>query len=65
MIQRKQILQQTGIFFKQNPGEQHLTMEELRVMVNNNNTNLFLHKLSHYCSVVNKYGYDMRYHTIV
>lgn len=25
MIQRKQILQQTGIFFKQNPGEQHLT----------------------------------------
>lgn len=46
MIQRKQILQQTGIFFKQNPGEQHLTMEELRVMVNNNNTNLFLNKLS-------------------
>ena len=25
MIQHKQILQQTGIFFKQNPGEQHLT----------------------------------------
>ena len=36
MIQSKQILQQTGIFLKQNPGEQHLTMEELREMVNNN-----------------------------
>lgn len=30
MIQRKQILQQTGIFFKQNPGEKHLTLQELR-----------------------------------
>ena len=40
-------------------------MEELREMVNNNNRNLFLNKLSHYCSVVPKYGYDMGYHTIV
>ena len=39
MIQCKQILQQTGFFLKQNPGEQQLTMEELREMVNNNNTN--------------------------
>ena len=29
MIQRKGILQQTGIFLKQNPGEAHLTVEEL------------------------------------
>ena len=56
MIQRKQILQQTGIFLKQNPGEQHLTMEELREMVNNNNTNLFLNKLSRY--VTNITGSD-------
>ena len=29
MIERKRILQQTGIFLKQNPGEAHLTIEEL------------------------------------
>ncbi len=29
MIQRKRILQQSGIFPKQNPGEVHLTIEEL------------------------------------
>ena len=56
MIQCKQILQQTGFFLKQNPGEQHLTMEELREMVNNNNTNLFLNKLSRY--VTNITGSD-------
>ena len=36
MLHRKQILQQTGIFLKQNPGEQHLSIEELREMVTNN-----------------------------
>ena len=30
MIQRKRILQQSGIFLKQNPGEAHLTIDELR-----------------------------------
>ncbi len=29
MIQRKRILQQSGIFLKQNPGEAHLTIDEL------------------------------------
>ena len=48
MIQRKQILQQTGIFLKQNPGEQHLTLEERREMVDNNNANLLMTKLSRY-----------------
>lgn len=48
MIQRKQILQQTGIFLKQNPGEQHLTLEEIREMVDNNNANLLMTKLSRY-----------------
>ena len=28
MIERKRILQQTGIFLKQNPGEAHLTTED-------------------------------------
>ena len=30
MIHRKRILQQSGIFLKQNPGEAHLTIDELR-----------------------------------
>ena len=38
MIQRKCILQQTGIFLKQNPGEAHLTVEELQQMAADNNT---------------------------
>ena len=50
MIQRKRILQQTGIFLKQNPGEAHLTAEELQQMAANNNTNTFISKLSHYLS---------------
>jgi hypothetical protein len=41
IIQRKRILQQTGIFLKQNPGEAHLTTEELKEMLATNNTNIF------------------------
>lgn len=48
MIQRKRILQQTGIFLKQNPGEAHLTTEELKEMLATNNTNIFLSKISRY-----------------
>ena len=50
MIQRKRILQQTGIFLKQNPGEAHLTTEELQQMAANNNTDAFLSKISRYLS---------------
>lgn len=50
MIQRKRILQQTGIFLKQNPGEAHLTVEELQQMAADNNTNVFVSKLSRYLS---------------
>ena len=50
MIQRKRILQQTGIFLKQNPGEAHLTVEELQQMTADNNTNVFVSKLSRYLS---------------
>ena len=48
MIQCKQILQQTGIFFKQNPGEKHLTLQELRDMITNNQSSLLMTKLSRY-----------------
>ena len=42
MIERKRILQQTGIFLKQNPGEAYLNVEELQQMAANNNTNIFM-----------------------
>ena len=50
MIQRKRILQQTGMFLKQNPGEAHLTAEELRQMAASNNTSVFISKISRYLS---------------
>ena len=40
MIQRNQIFQQTGIFLKQNPGEAHLTIDELHEMAASNNANV-------------------------
>ena len=48
MIQRKIILEQSGIFFKQNPTEAHLTMDELRDMVQNNNSSELMAKMSRY-----------------
>ena len=48
MIQRKRILQQSGIFLKQNPGEAHLTIDELREMAASNNANIFMSKVSRY-----------------
>ncbi len=48
MIQRKRILQQSGIFLKQNPGEAHLTIDELREMAASNNSNVFMSKVSRY-----------------
>ena len=48
MIQRKRILQQTGIFLRQNPSEAHLTIDQLREMAANNNANVFLSKVSRY-----------------
>lgn len=52
MIQRKQILQQTGVFLKQNPGEAHLATEELQQMVANHSSDIFLSKISRYLSNV-------------
>lgn len=63
MIQRAQILQQSGIFLKENPGEQHLTIDELRDMVVNNSSNVFMAKLSRYISNIsgsNAYWHKVR-----
>ena len=48
MIHRKRILQQSGIFLKQNPGEAHLTIDELRQMAAStcNNSAVFMSQLS-------------------
>ena len=48
MIHRKRILQQSGIFLKQNPGEAHLTIDELREMAAGNNSAVFMSKVSRY-----------------
>ena len=46
MLLRKRILEQTGMFLKQNPGEAHLTVDELRDMAENSDTTLFMSKIS-------------------
>ena len=50
MIQRKRTLQQSSIFLKQNPGESHLTIEQLREMASGNSSSVFMSKLSRYVS---------------
>jgi hypothetical protein len=63
MIQRKRTLQQSGIFLKQNPGEAHLTIDELREMVASDNTNAFMSKISRYVANLagsNAYWYKVR-----
>ena len=58
MIQRKCILQQSGIFLKQNPGEAHLTIDELHEMANSGNANLFMSKVSRYVgNIAGTYAY--------
>lgn len=50
MIQRKRALQQSSVFIKQNPGESHLTIEQLRDMASDNSSTAFMAKLSRYVS---------------
>ena len=50
MIQRQRILQQSGIFLKQNPGEAHLTIDELHEMAASNNANVFISKVFRHVS---------------
>ena len=63
MIQRKRVLQQSGIFLKQNPGEAHLTIDELWDMAANNNSYLFMSKVSRYVANIpgtDAYWYKVR-----
>ena len=63
MIQRKCILQQSGIFLKQNPGEAHLTIDELCEMAGSSNPAAFMSKVSRYVSNIartNAYWYKVR-----
>ena len=63
MIRRKQILQQSGIFLRQNPGEAHLTLDELRQMAISNNSNTLISKISRYVANTagsNAYWYKVR-----
>ena len=62
MIQKKRTLQQSGIFLKQNPGEAHLTIEELREMASSNNTSAFTSKVSRY--VANIAGTNAYWHKV-
>ena len=48
MIQRRQILQQSTIFLKQNPNEAHSSIEELREMALSNSSDVFMKKVSRY-----------------
>ena len=48
MIQRKRTLQQSSVFIKQNPGDSHLTIDQLREMASNNSSTGFMKKLSRY-----------------
>lgn len=50
MIQRKRILQQSGIFLKQHQSEAHLTIDELREMSISNNSSAFISKISRYAA---------------
>lgn len=63
MIQRKRVLQQSGILLKQNPGEAHLTIDELREIAANDNSSLFMSNVSRYVANIpgtNAYWYKVR-----
>jgi hypothetical protein len=63
MIPRKRTLQQSGIFLKQNPGEAHLTVDELRQMATSNNSSAFFSKISRYVANIagsKAYWYKVR-----
>ena len=48
MIQRKWTVQQTAVFFQQNPRQAYLTLKELRNMVSEKKSQLFMTKISRY-----------------
>ena len=63
MIQWRRILQQSSIFIKQNPGDSHLTIDQLREMASANSSALLMTKLSRYVGNIlgsNAYWYKQR-----
>ena len=62
MILRKRSLQQTGIFLKQNPGEAHLSIQELHEMAASDNSATFMSKVSRY--VANIAGTHAYWHRV-
>jgi hypothetical protein len=60
MLQRKRTLQQNSIFLKQNPGEAHLTIEELREMALNSNSKQFMLKYVSNITGSSAYWYKVR-----
>ena len=62
MIQRQRTLQQGAIFLKQNPGEAHLTADELRQLINDNNYSSLVSKISRY--VANVSGTNSYWHRV-
>lgn len=62
MIQRKRTLQQGSIFIKQNPGDSHFTIEEMREMASSNASKVFMSKLSRY--VANITGSNAYWHKV-
>ena len=62
MVLRKKTLQQSEIFLKQNPGEAHLTVDELQEMASNNDIAVFMSKVSRY--VANISGTNSYWHKV-
>ena len=63
MIQRKRILEQSGICLKQNLGEAHLTIDELHEMAETNTSVILMPKVSRYEANIpgtNSYWYKVR-----
>ena len=62
MILRKRALQQTRIFLKQNPGEAHLSIQELHEMASSDNSTAFMSKVLRY--VANIAGTNPYWHRV-
>lgn len=62
MLQRKRTLQQSGILLKQNPGEAHLTIDDLKEMAAHYNSAAFMSEVSRY--VANISGTNAYWHKV-
>ena len=60
MLQRHRMLSQGSIFLKQNPGESHMSVEELKEMLHSKSCSGVMSKLMHYAKNVT--GSDAYWH---